>query len=114
MSLRLLIKSVLLLQQISINFSIGDAYGFLIHTIFFQFFFKGFHCFRTGIETDMFSDSRKGIFAFISNRDEEAKKIYLAYKERGDIEQCFDYLKNSVDIGASSKGATNPCWDGHL
>ena len=30
---------------------------------------------------DMFSDRRKGIFAFVSNRDEEAKKIYLAYKE---------------------------------
>ena len=52
---------------------------------------------------DMFSDRRKGIFAFISNRDEEAKKIYLAYKERWDIEQCFDYLKNSVDMGASSQ-----------
>lgn len=45
----------------------------------------------------------KGMFAFISNRDEEAKKIYLAYKERWDIEQCFDYLKNSVDIGAASQ-----------
>lgn len=53
--------------------------------------------------TDMFSDKRKGIFAFISNKDEEAKKIYLAYKERRDIEQCFVYLKNSVDIGASSQ-----------
>lgn len=52
---------------------------------------------------DMFSDRRKGIFAFVSNRDEEAKKIYLAYKERWDIEQCFDYLKNSVDIGVSSQ-----------
>lgn len=35
-----------------------------------------------GDGTDMFSDRRKGIFAFISNKDEEAKKIYLAYKER--------------------------------
>ncbi len=52
---------------------------------------------------DMFSDRRRGIFAFISNRDEEAKRIYLAYKERCDIEQCFDYLKNSLDIGASSQ-----------
>ena len=31
------------------------------------------------------------------------KKIYLAYKERWDIEQCFDYLKNSVDTGAASR-----------
>ena len=52
---------------------------------------------------DMFSDRRKGMFAFISNRDEDAKKIYLAYKERWDIEQCFDYLKNSVDTGAASQ-----------
>lgn len=52
---------------------------------------------------DMFTDRRKGMFAFISNRDEEAKKIYLAYKERWDIEQCFDYLKNSMDIGAASQ-----------
>ena len=56
-----------------------------------------------GLEGDMFSDRRKGMFAFISNRDENAKKIYLAYKERWDIEQCFDYLKNSVDIGAASQ-----------
>lgn len=50
---------------------------------------------------DMFSDARKGMFSFVSNHDKPAKEIYLAYKERGDIEQCFDYLKNSVDIGAS-------------
>ena len=49
---------------------------------------------------DMFSDRRKGVFAFVSNKDEEAKQIYLAYKERCDIEQCFEYMKNSVDIGA--------------
>ena len=34
----------------------------------------------------MFADRRKGIFAFISNKDEDAKEIYLAYKERWDIE----------------------------
>ena len=27
--------------------------------------------------------------------------IYLDYKERWDIEQCFDYLKNSVSTSAS-------------
>ncbi len=43
------------------------------------------------------------MFSFISSKDEEAKKIYLAYKERWDIERCFDYLKNSVDIGAASQ-----------
>ena len=61
---------------------------------------------------DMFTDRRKGMFAFISNRDEEAKKICLAYKERWDIEQCFDYLKNSVDIGAASQRSNEslPGW----
>lgn len=50
---------------------------------------------------DMFADKRKGMFAFISNLDQTPKQIYLAYKERWDIEQCFDYLKNTVEIGAS-------------
>ena len=30
-----------------------------------------------------------------------AKEIYLSYKQRWDIEQCFDYLKNSVSSSAS-------------
>lgn len=49
---------------------------------------------------DMFADKRKGIFSFVSNHDKPAKEIYFAYKERWDIEQCFDYLKNSVDVGS--------------
>lgn len=51
----------------------------------------------------VFDDDRRGMFAFVSNLGQSAKSIYLSYKERWDIEQCFDYLKNSVQIGASYK-----------
>lgn len=33
---------------------------------------------------DMFSDKRKGIFAFISNKEDETKKSYLSH--------CLDYI----------------------
>ena len=42
-----------------------------------------------------------GYFSFSSNLDVPAKDIYLNYKQRWDIEQCFDYLKNSVTGSAS-------------
>lgn len=42
-----------------------------------------------------------GYFSFCSNLDVPAKEIYLDYKQRWDIEQCFDYLKNSVTSSAS-------------
>ena len=42
-----------------------------------------------------------GYFSFCSNLDVHAKEIYLNYKQRWDIEQCFDYLKNSVSTSAS-------------
>ena len=42
-----------------------------------------------------------GYFSFCSNLDIPAKEIYLDYKQRWDIEQCFDYLKNSVTSSAS-------------
>lgn len=51
----------------------------------------------------IFDDERRGMFSFISNTGECAKEIYMGYKERWDIEQCFDYLKNAVQIGASHK-----------
>lgn len=44
---------------------------------------------------------RMGYFSFCSNLDLSAKEIYLNYKNRWDIEQCFDYLKNSVSSSAS-------------
>ena len=52
---------------------------------------------------DIFNDKRRGMFAFVSNTGKSAKEDYLSYKERCDIEQCFDFLKNVVDIGAPYK-----------
>lgn len=50
---------------------------------------------------DVIKEIRMGYFSFCSNLDLKAKEIYLDYKERWDIEQCFDYLKNSVSTSAS-------------
>lgn len=47
-------------------------------------------------DKDIFSINRRGLFAFVSNLDENAKEVYLDYKERWEIENCFDYMKNSV------------------
>ena len=45
---------------------------------------------------DLTKKPRMGYFCFCSNLYTEPKEIYLDYKERWDIEECFDYLKNSV------------------
>lgn len=50
---------------------------------------------------DVVKEVRLGYFSFCSNLDLSAQEIYLSYKQRWDIEQCFDYLKNSV-TGSSS------------
>lgn len=50
---------------------------------------------------DVLKETRMGYFSFCSNMDKHPKEIYLDYKERWDIEQCFDYLKNSVSTSAS-------------
>lgn len=47
-----------------------------------------------------FDNKRRGLFAFVSNLDTDSKEIYLEYKSRWDIEQCFDSLKNTLKIGA--------------
>lgn len=47
-------------------------------------------------DKDILSNNRRGLFAFVSNLDENAKEVYLDYKERWEIENCFDYMKNSV------------------
>lgn len=47
-----------------------------------------------------FAEGRRGVFAFVSNLDVEPKRVFLDYKGRWDIEQCFDYLKNVVSTGA--------------
>ena len=51
--------------------------------------------------TDVLKETRMGYFSFCSNLDVGAKEIYLDYKERWDIEECFDYLKNSVATSPS-------------
>ena len=50
---------------------------------------------------DVVSETRRGYFSFVSNLDKPAEEIYLLYKERWDIEECFDYLKNDVAPEAS-------------
>ena len=54
-------------------------------------------------DVEIFDDDRRGMVAFVSNTGKSAKEDFLSYKERWDIEQCFDYLKNSVNIGAPYK-----------
>ena len=46
---------------------------------------------------------RFGMLFFYSNIDVEPKEIYLDYKGRWEIEECFDYLKNSLDLGTVSQ-----------
>lgn len=50
---------------------------------------------------DVLKEVRMGYYSFCSNLDLDPEEIYLAYKQRWDIEQCFDYLKNSVAASAS-------------
>ena len=45
---------------------------------------------------DVLEQFRIGYFSFCSNIDTSAKEIYLAYKDRRHIEECFDYLKNKA------------------
>jgi len=56
---------------------------------------------------DVLDEIRLGYFSFCSNLDVSPKEIYLNYKQRWDIEQCFDYLKNSVNISASHAQSDN-------
>lgn len=55
-------------------------------------------------DDDIFTDfgalkNSLGYFSFISNMDVSSREIYLTYKGRWDIEDCFDYLKNVLDVG---------------
>ena len=40
-----------------------------------------------------------GMHFLYSNLDSEPEEIYLSYKARWEIEECFDYLKNGIDLG---------------
>jgi transposase len=53
------------------------------------------------VPMDVIGEIRMGYFSFCSNIDVTAREIYLDYKQRWDIEQCFDYIKNSVTSSAS-------------
>ena len=53
------------------------------------------------VPMDLTKKPRMGYFCFCSNLDTEPKEIYLDYKERWDIAECFDYLKNSVRAESS-------------
>ena len=53
------------------------------------------------VPMDVLKEIRIGYFSFCSNLDVSPKEIYLDYKQRWAIEQCFDYLKNSVSSSAS-------------
>ncbi len=50
---------------------------------------------------DVLNETRLGYYSFCSNLDIEPKELYLEYKQRWDIEECFSYLKNSVSSSAS-------------
>lgn len=43
--------------------------------------------------------NRFGMFSFYSNFEAKAEDIYTAYKGRWEIENCFNYLKNTVHLG---------------
>ncbi len=42
--------------------------------------------------------SKKNYLVFISNLDKNPEEVYLKYKGRWEIEECFDYLKNSLRV----------------
>lgn len=44
-------------------------------------------------DSEILRNTRRGVFFFISNHPGNAKEIYLMYKERVEIEQRFDYMK---------------------
>jgi transposase len=56
-------------------------------------------CGWKGYTREKFNEKlKKNYLAFISNIDEDPQQIYLRYKGRWEIEECFDYLKNSLKV----------------
>ena len=53
------------------------------------------------IDFDLLDSSHKGYFSFLSNLNETSQEVYLSYKERQEIEQLYDYLKNIIEVGPS-------------
>lgn len=67
---------------------------------------------RSSDEARKISSKHHGYFSFISDLDKDPQDIYLTYKERPDVEQCFDYMKNVVRI-APFYAHDNPSLEGH-
>ena len=44
----------------------------------------------------MLSNNIRGALAFVNLLESDAKQVYLACKERREIESWFDYMKNNV------------------
>lgn len=53
------------------------------------------------VPMDVLKEIRMGYYSFCSNIDTTPKELYMEYKQRWNIEQCFSYLKNSVISSAS-------------
>jgi len=53
-------------------------------------------CSREGLEGRR---ARFGVCFIYTNLGSTAQQAYLAYKARWEIEECFDYLKNGLDLG---------------
>ncbi len=53
------------------------------------------------VPMDVLKEIRMGYYSFCSNIDTTPKELYMEYKQRWNIEQCFSYLKNSVVSSAS-------------
>ncbi len=56
---------------------------------------------RTVAKRNTLNETRTGYYSFCSNLAIEPTELYLEYKQRWDIEECFSYLKNSVSSSAS-------------
>jgi len=53
---------------------------------------------------DVFNEkiSSMGTLAIVHNTSQDAKDVYYEYKNRGEIEQFFDHLKNTIDASSSN------------
>lgn len=51
------------------------------------------------LENFFIKQKRFGMHFLYSNLDLTPEEIYLSYKARWEIEECFDYLKNGLDLG---------------
>jgi len=43
-----------------------------------------------------------GTLSIMHNTELSPKELYLEYKNKGEIEQFFDHLKNTLDVNSSN------------